>query len=267
MFSTRPVSWASLQTLRSHLNGRLVRFRRNDNAANSSLLRQVQNDVDFFEADLRYIFMIIPTVTDIPDDEYDELNQLSHNLLTALDGMVNQDFIKAFKAPKTGGPRTGAHDIIIGNPYPRLCSIITLLETSSSHFHLITGQDSLFVLIEGQTRVVAMDALAHMKEVLERLANGAREHKYPRLSQKPPTDLSAEKPSGAQDGVPRKHASLVVNTLFRDIRQRSCGKQHEIKLKVPGDWQTGPQKTVLDMFLSCCLDQEAWHRTRFGNFQ
>ncbi|KAL4967819.1 nucleoside phosphorylase domain-containing protein, partial [Aspergillus stella-maris] len=53
--------------------------------------------------------------------------------------------------------------------------------------------------------------------------------------------------------------------LFKSLQQRSCGKSHEIKLKVPEE-RSGSQEDPLDMFLSCCVDQTGWHQAQCGTF-
>lgn len=275
MLPIKPEGWTSLQTLRSHLAGRLVRFSRNPHTGGNRVSRPVQNGAAFFETDLRYIFTMIPSVGDVPHDEYDDVDHAAHDLMDALDGMVNQALLEPLETPRTEEPKDtqapSSNNIgALSNWYPRLGSLLTLVEVSTGQFELVIGQDSpLFVLPDGQAGNVAMDCLTRMKRPLERVSNGARKQHGPQLDQLLAADsLSlSEESSQSQHGAPRKPASVVVNALFNDIRQGNCGKLHEIKLKVPEEWQDGLLETPLDMFLSCCLDQGGWHQTKCGSFQ
>ncbi|KAJ5279985.1 hypothetical protein N7478_005357 [Penicillium angulare] len=158
MLPIRKIGWTSLQALRSHLAGKLIRFKRNENAVGGNPTRQVQNDAAFFEADLRYIFTMIPTVADVPYNEHkedSELNKILHDLLTALDGMVNRCVIDSFDAPRTEESKLQSHDTTLLNYYPQLYTMLTILEASAGQFNLTTGQGSpLFVLPEGQLGIL-----------------------------------------------------------------------------------------------------------------
>ncbi|KAL2824365.1 hypothetical protein BDW59DRAFT_147550 [Aspergillus cavernicola] len=270
MLPTASVSWNSLQTLRSRLSGRLAKFSRSDIAAGASLsLQKLQNDAAFFETDLRYIFTTIPMIVSVPDNAYDDFEQRVQELLAALNDIVNQDLIEALEALKrqtsdsfdnSSEQSTVSHDLAaLGQQYPRLSSLFTLLETSTAQFNLTTSQgSSLFILPQGQAADVALNCVAHIKRHLGNFLYDA---------QKQPSPLPLKQAAEPQDTAPRKYASVVVNTIFKELQQRNCGKSHEIKLKVSDDWQTGLHDVPLDMFLSCCLDQRGWHQAKCGSFQ
>jgi hypothetical protein len=282
MLSTTLPGLGNLQTLRSRLSGRLARINPSDGGVNGSLERSRQNEASFFEADLRHLFITLPTIVSIPDDTSDDFEQRAHELLSALNDIVNHDLIEALislerkaadKSPTVPKENTISHDLAsLSRSYPELSALLSLLDLSTAQFNLVTGQgSSLFILSQGVGDHAAVASVAGMKDILLRILYDSNKQSTSTLTAPLPSEdetaATLDQPSGSPDALPRRYASIIVNTLLNDFRERSCGSLHEIKLKVSDDWQTSPQDVPLDMFLSCCLDQLAWHQARCGSFQ
>ncbi|KAL4862728.1 hypothetical protein BDV12DRAFT_39084 [Aspergillus spectabilis] len=277
MLPTASPGWSCLQTLRSRLSGRLARFARSDDGSSTGFSQTLRNDAAFFEADLRYIFTTNPAIVTIPDDTDNEFERRAQELLAALNDVVNQDLVKTLgeqgreqPAALTGGllkAGVNLHDLAsLNERYPNLSSLLDLLETSTGHFNLATDEgSSLFVLPKGHAGDAVKGSVAQFKDILLQVLYSA-DIQPTSLPPPLPTEESPafEQGVGREDALSRRYASVIVNTMFQDLRQRSCGKPHEIKLKVSEDWQTSEHEVPLDMFLSCCLDQLRWHQTQCG---
>ncbi|KAJ0414789.1 hypothetical protein BJY00DRAFT_294461, partial [Aspergillus carlsbadensis] len=261
--SSHSGGWESLQALRSHLAGRMVGFKRNAYSVRRGLSPLGQNDATFFETDLRYIFTIIPTAEGISATDYEVLNRASHNLLSFLNKIVNERFTLCSEPLWTHGSKIESHNTTLGKCYPRLRAVVSYIEASNDQFNLIAGEGpSLFVLPEGPARNIALKYVAQVKNTLELSTNGTWKEEAPQSSQLRTTDLPTQDPLSDRHRTPPKHTSIVVNTLFRDIQERNCGRAHQVRLKVPKDWRPGPE-TTLNMLLSCCVDECCWRQTEF----
>jgi hypothetical protein len=282
MLPTTSPGLSNLQTLRSRLAGRLARITPSVDGASGSLGRSRQNEVSFFEADLRQLFIMLPTIVSIPDDTSDDFEERAHELLSALNDIVNHELIEALillerkaadKSLIARRESTISHDLTsLSRSYPELSDLLSLLESSTAQFNLATGQgSSLFILGQGVGNHAAVASVAAMKDILSRILYDSDNQSTPTLAVPLPTEDETagtlDQPSGSQDALPRRYASIIVSTLLNDFRERSCGSLHEIKLKVSDDWQSSPGDVPLDMFLSCCLDQLAWHQAKCGSFR
>ncbi|KAL4734587.1 hypothetical protein BDV11DRAFT_197964 [Aspergillus similis] len=280
MLPTVSPGWSSLQTVRSRLSGRLSRFSRSDDDACESSSQTLQNKIAFLETDLRHLFITIPSIATIPEENVHRFERCAQDLLSALNDIVNVDLVEALTALKTTARSTdglsdegaNSHDLVpLAEHYPDLSRLLSLLETSPGQFSLVTDQgSSLFVLPEGQDGDAVMTSVAEIKDLLSRVPEDA--NKQPTSLTLPlPTDddscTTLDQAAGHQHTAPRRYASSIVNALFEDIRQRNCGKLHEIKLKVSDEWQTSAREVPLDMFFSCCLDPMAWHEAKCGPIQ
>lgn len=275
MLPTVSPGWSSLQTVRSRLSGRLSRFSRSDNDACESSSQTLQNKIAFLETDLRHSFITISSITTIPEENVHRFERCAQDLLSALNDIVNVDLVEALTALKTTARSTdglsdegaNSHDLVpLAEHYPALSRLLSLLETSPGQFSLVTDQgSSLFVLPEGQDGDAVMTSVAEIKDLLSRVPEDA--NKQPTSLTLPlPTDddscTTLDQAAGHQQTAPRRYASSIVNAVFEDIRQRNCGKLHEIKLKVSDEWQTSAREVPLEMFFSCCLDPMAWHEAK-----
>ncbi|KAL4902905.1 hypothetical protein BDW74DRAFT_180204 [Aspergillus multicolor] len=269
MLTTKSAGWKSLQILQALLAGKLARFSRTGRSAERPP-QQLQNDVAFLDADLRYIFTIIPLIPDIPDHQTGNLDQKAHGLLSILDGIVDHDLIQDLQKRNTerlglveeepGPAKTDG--IEFGHLYPLLWSLLALVSTSDGQFNLVTGQGlSLFRVDDEEFLGIALNRVAQAKELLERLANSGQPQEGPQLKRPPPIDVIPKEPLSSR-GLYSRHASTWVSTLFQELRQRNCGRLHEIKLKVQDEWDT-----PLDLFLSCCLDENGWHQAKCGIYE
>ncbi|KAL3439907.1 hypothetical protein BJX65DRAFT_300814 [Aspergillus insuetus] len=283
MLPTTLLGLSNLQTLRSRLSGRLARIKPSDVGASGSLERRSrQNEASFFEADLRHLFITLPMIVSIPDDTSDDFEQRAHELLSALNDIVNHELIEALislernaadKSPIVPKENTISHDLAsLSRSYPELSALLSLLELTTAQFNLATGQgSSLFILSQGVGDHAAVASVAEMKDILSRILYDSNKQSTPTLTSPLPTENETagtlDQPSDSQDALPRRYASIIVNTLLNDFRKRGCGSLHEIKLKVSDNWQTSPRDVPLDMFLSCCFDQLAWHQAKCGSFQ
>ncbi|KAL2843465.1 hypothetical protein BJX68DRAFT_270196 [Aspergillus pseudodeflectus] len=273
MLPTELPGWQSLQALRSRLSGSLARFAKGDDGASGGHSQALQNQAAFFETDLRTLFTTIPMILTIPGECGDDFEGRAGELLVLLDRIVNHDLIAALKAlkekaaPKSSKDITDLHDIApLGEQYPNICSLLTVLGTSMAKFNLVTDQDvSLFIFPAGQAGDAALKCVAEMNQLLSQIiydANKQPTSLNPRLPTEDDTSAILDQPTGGYDPVQRRYASVILNTLLGNIRQRHCGKLHEMKLKVSDDWQTGTRDVPLELFLSCCLDQMGWHHAK-----
>ncbi|KAE8378190.1 hypothetical protein BDV26DRAFT_292537 [Aspergillus bertholletiae] len=280
MLPTVLPGWSSLQTLRSRLSGRLARFSRSDDSASESSSQTLQNKRAFFETDLRYLFITVSMVATIPNYDVHRFERCAQDLLSALNDIVNVDLVEALTALKTAARSTdgfaeeGAnlHDLVpLAERYPDLSRLLSLLEASPAHFSLATDQgSSLFILPAGQAGDAVMTSLAEIKDLVSRVLYDANKQPTSLTPPLPTDDDSCTmlgQAAGHQLTAPHRYASSIVNSLFKDIRQRNCGKPHEIKLKVSDEWQTSAREVPLDMFFSCCLDPMAWHEAKCGPIQ
>ncbi|KAL4807925.1 hypothetical protein BDV18DRAFT_168144 [Aspergillus unguis] len=252
-------AWASLRAFQSRLVGRLVRFASGGKSDRASLLsQQRQNTAAFLEADLRYILTVIPMVLDVPGSDLDTINETAHKFLTSLDAVVNDGLFDPVGEGRRG-ISTATNDIADLSLYPRLGHMLTFVDTSCSRFNLVTGQErTLFWLPDGQKIDDLTNCIAQMKQLLDRLVmNSGKETSQ--LNEPP-------EQSNPQATVHERYASAVVDRIFAETRHGPCGRRHEIKLKVPDALQTDKWQTPLDMFLSCCLDENGWHQARCGHF-
>ncbi|KAL2808195.1 hypothetical protein BJX63DRAFT_424829 [Aspergillus granulosus] len=275
--------WNSLLTLQSRLSNRLAKVTSSDWSLSNSPSQKRQNDTAFLEADLRYIFTTIPVILGPSFGSYDDIERHARQLLEVLNQIVNPALIETSRLLKQASEVTlglahqnaDPHDVAaLGKQYPKLGSLLTFLETSDTKFHFTIGQDSsLFSLPEGALGDATVKCVAQVKEALGTIAYEAKTQPRPSRSSLP-TDESAisssvapENPTGQEDTVPRKYASVVINSIFKELRHRNCGKSHEIKLRVSDDWQTSARDVPLDMFLSCCMDRGGWHQVKCGSFE
>ncbi|KAL2835584.1 hypothetical protein BJY01DRAFT_259136 [Aspergillus pseudoustus] len=280
MAPTVSPGWSALQTLRSRLSGRLERFGRSDGSTSGGRSQTAQNEAAFFEADLRYLFTTMPMVSTIPYGLEDSFERRAQDLMLVLDAIVNHDLVAALEALKTATPPNPKpseevavlHDLAaLGEQYPDIVSLLIVLETSTAKFNLATDRESsLFILPEGQDGQATMRCVTEVKELLSQALYDTNQQA---ISVTPPfpteDDLSGTlgQPEGFQDPVPRRYASIILKNLFDHVKQKNCGKLHEMKLRVSNDWQTETRDVPLDMFLSCCLDEVRWHHAQCGPVQ
>ncbi|EAU29574.1 predicted protein [Aspergillus terreus NIH2624] len=158
---------------------------------------------------------------------------------------------------------------ILGDKYPRLASLIGVLDTSTDQVNLTTGSGSLlFDLPQGQAGSLAMERITKFKAFLERVmvitqnSRGLWDITQPRM------ELSEKVSTQDQSCVHAKRASIVVNAIFNEFGQLSCRESHELKLRVSDEWQTGLCATAtLDIFVSSCPDRSIWQQAKCGTFQ
>ncbi|KAJ0419565.1 hypothetical protein BJY00DRAFT_324312 [Aspergillus carlsbadensis] len=273
MLSTELPGWRSLQTLRSRLSGRLARFAKGDEGASGGCSQAHQNQAAFFETDLRNIFTTLPMLLTIPGEFGDSFERQAEELLGLLNKIVNHDLVAALEAlkekevPKLSNNVTKLHDLApLALRYPKIGSLLAVLETSTIKFNLVTDQGaSLFVLPDGQAGDAATKCVAELKGLLSQIlyeANRQPGSPGPELATKDNSSAALDQPAGGHGPVPPRYASVMLNTLLGNIRQRSCGKLHEMKLRVSDDWQIGTREVPLELFLSCCLDQMGWHHAK-----
>ncbi|KAL2785413.1 hypothetical protein BJX66DRAFT_329312 [Aspergillus keveii] len=263
MLPTKLPGWRSLQTLQSRLFGRLARFAKGDDGASGSRSQASQNQAAFFETDLRTLFTTIPMVLAIPAQE----------LLVLLNKIVNHDLVAALDdlkekaAPNSSRDVTDLHDLApLSEQYPNISSLLAVLKASTAKFNLVNDQEvSLFILPAGQAGHAALKCVAEMNQVLSQIIYDANKQPTsldPQLPTEGESSAILDRPAEGHDSVPRRYASVILNTLLGNIRQRHCGKLHEMKLKVSDDWQAGTREVPLELFLSCCLDQKGWHHAK-----
>ncbi|KAJ5608344.1 hypothetical protein N7537_004963 [Penicillium hordei] len=259
MLLTGSLGWIGIQAVKSRLIGRLARFTRNTQP--DSRPQKLQNDAAFFEADLRYILTATPVGADFSEHDYADMDQMAQDLLASLNDMVNGDLIGPL-----GATWIGPHDIsLLRVKYPRLTSLIAFLDMSMDEFNLTTGSGSvLFILPQGQAGSLAMERITNLKAFLQRFAANTQKSQGLQIISPPQTELSEKVYTQGQPGVHVKRASIVVNAIFKEFRQLSCGEAHEIKLRVSDEWQTGPFDTILDIFVSCCPDGSIWQQAKCG---
>lgn len=278
MLPTESLGWNGLQALKSRLSGRLVRFTRN--RVPHSRPYKLQNDAAFFEVDLRHIFTITPTIFDIPEDDYDYMDEVAQKLLVSLNEMVNGDLIerleglnsqesKSSENVSSKCSRTAPYDImVLGDTYPRLSALFGFLENSTDQFNLAMGPGScLFRLSQGQAGTIAMENVTKWRLFLEQIATRKQKSlAFQPISPHGAELLSTESTQNQLD-FRQKRASIVVHAMFKEFRQYNCGKTHEIKLRVSDEWQTGSHQAALDMFVSCCPDDSVWQEAKCGSFR
>lgn len=274
MLPTKSIGWNALQALKSRLSGRLARFKRNN--AHDVRPDKSQNDAAFFETDLRYIFTAPYTINDFAQDEYYEVDQKALDLLASLDDMVDRGLVEPRGRSNSEGPseppdhhETIPHDIsMISNNFPRLGALIDFLDTSLEQFNLAQGPGSvLFILPQGDAGSLAIRRLSELKKILELSAAGAQN---PQSSQFPAfkrCETLVEEKIHTKSTMRQKNASVIIDAMFKQFRQGNCGEVHEIKLRVPDEWQAGNHQSVLDMFVSSGPSGTLWQETQCGPFQ
>lgn len=275
MLPTESIGWNVLQALKSRLSGRLARFKRDisyDGRPNKS-----QNDAAFFETDLRYIFMTTYAISGFAQNEYDGMDQKALDLLASLDSMVNRGLIEPLGQPNNSlgssephsHHETSPHDIaIIASNFPRLGALMDFLDTSSEQFNLAQGPGpALFALPQGDAGSLAIQRLSEWKKILERFATDAHNSQHSQFSTLKRGETSANGKTRTRSTMQQKNAGVVIDAIFRDFSLRNCGEVHEIKLKVPDEWQTDNRQSVLDIFVSSCPSGTHWQETQCGPFQ
>ncbi|ODH20252.1 hypothetical protein ACO22_05932 [Paracoccidioides brasiliensis] len=267
MLPTQSLGWNGLQALKSRLTGRLLSLPRG--APVGSRPSKWENDAAFLEADLRYIFKTTPVGVDFSEQDYHDMDRIAQDLLASLNDMVNSTLIESVgKTSKSSD--TGLHDItILGDKYPKLSGLICFLNASSDKCNLTTGSGPLlFMLPQGRAGTIALGRVAEWKAYLERLMASTQKSLGPQ-----PICLSQEEfmtgvaAAQNQSDMYQKRASIVINAIFNEFRQRSCGETHEIKLKVSEEWQTGSDGPALDMFISRCMERGVWQQAKCGSFK
>lgn len=274
MLPTESAGWNALQAFKSRLPGRLARFKRG--ISDDSRPDKSQNDAAFFETDLRYIFTTAYATNDLSEYEYYEMHQKALNLLTSLESMVNKDLIEPWRKPNSldsiepfGGHETSLHGIAIsGITFPHLSALISFIDASSDQFNLINGPGiTLFTLPHGEPGRLAIERLSDWKKVLVRLTINTRYSQNSRFFAFNQDEASPEVEIGTKSNQRQENASAVIDAMLREFRQSSCKEVHEIKLKVPDEWQSGECQSALDMFVSSGPGGDLWQETQYGPFQ
>lgn len=278
---TESRAWNCLEAVRSRLSSRLAGFTRVRTVDGRRRPQKRDNDAAFFETDLRDVFERSPVVAYLSPVDYTDIDSKATELLKSLDELVNDDFIDMEDEqelegcePESNGGVPVPHDAaMMGDDYPRLRALIIFLEDAEGMLNLATGPGSpIFVLPPGPVGILALDRVAKWKELLERLVADSRRSNGVQFSFQQ-TQLSAGW-TETQPSVLEKRVSVVVGAMFKEFRRLNCangGRTHEIKLKVPGDLYTGPLRSGLDMFVSCCRDKEnemiEWQEAECDTFE
>ncbi|KAJ5613935.1 hypothetical protein N7528_007589 [Penicillium herquei] len=264
MLSTESLSWRSIQVVKSHLAGRLARFTRSTTPETRPQKRQ--NDVAFFEADLRFVLTATPMLVDFSEHEFSDMDRMTRDLLTSLNDMVNEDVISPGALE---GTQISPHDMsLLSDKYPRLTSLIAFLDKSTGNFNLTTGTGSfLFILPPGRIGSLAIEQINEFKAFLERLTAKLEKSQDIQMNPQLQKKSSEKVPPHSEHDMHRKRASLMINALFEEFRELGCREMHEVKLRVSHDWQTGNCDNTLDIFLSSCPDPGNWQQAKCGTFQ
>ncbi|KAL8294203.1 hypothetical protein RB597_008037 [Gaeumannomyces tritici] len=273
---TKFLAWDCLEVVRSCLSSRLANLRRVQTA------QKPDNGAAFFEADLRFVFTIIPPVARPSLADHAEVESKATALLESLDTLVNGQFIdmedeqepEGWEPESSGDVPAPYNAEMLRDKYQRLYALIIFLEGAEGMLNLATGPGSpIFTLPTGAVWSSALDRIAEWKALLERLTADSRSSCSIELPSVQQPQMSAER-TETQSGVLEKRASVVIGAMLKEFRRLNCsdGKwAHEIKLKVPGDLYTGPLRPVLDMFVSCCHlgdDKEMqWQEAECGTFE
>jgi hypothetical protein len=274
MIPTSSIGWNALQALKSRLSGRLARFKRND--ADDGRPHKSQNDVAFFETDLRYIFTTTYTISDFAHDEYYEMDQRALDLMASLDSMVNSSLVDAQGRPNNQGPgvptdhhEPSPHDIaMISSKFPRLGALMGFLGTSLEQFNLAQGPGpALFILPQGDAGTLAIRRLSEWRKFVELSAMSAQNLQGSQFQAFKQSETSVEDKMHTKPIMRQKTASVIIDAIFKEFRQGNGGEVHEIKLRVPDEWQANNRQSVLDMFGSSGPSGSLWQETQCGPFQ
>lgn len=269
MLPTESEGWNALHALKSLLSGRLARFKRH--TLDDSRPHKSQNDAAFLETDLRYILTVPYPVIDLSESEFYDMHHKTMDLLTSLNRMVSQHLIEPRRKPASqqsivpvGYNKTNLHDIdILRNEFPRLGALLSLPGTSLEQVDLINGPGiTLFMLPQGEPRRLVIEKIHDWKNLLVRfiaLAQNPRSYRIPAVSRSGP---SPEVEIDTKTNRRQNNTSAIIDAILRDFKQHSCKEVHEIKFKVPDEWQTGERQSGLDMFVSSGPDGDLWKETQ-----
>jgi len=249
-----------LKTLKSRLIGRLARLT-TDNADDERPCK-IQNDAEFLEFDLRYIFETLPTVISLSEENCHILDEKAQNLLALLSDAVNESIIEPPEVP-FGPPKATYHqhpyhlsyDVeMLNRVYPRLGALVRFLDATSEKINLASGSGfPLFTVPHGEAGSRMMSGVTEWKAFLRTL----------------PIDTYSltTKARNNQPDMPPKCASAVVNAIFKKFQQLKCEAAHEIRLRLSQDLFISSGQPFLDMFISCCPSSDALQEVRCGPFQ
>lgn len=266
------LGWNGLQTLKSCLLGRLVGFAPDRRPGHRPC--KIENDAAFFEDDLCYILNAKLVVVPLSEKDYKDMDNMALSLLESLNDIVNGDLIELQEIgnsresdpPEHSSPKP--RDVTSLTKYRRLSTMFCFLQARpEARFNLATGPGpSLFTLPPYGYGKVAMGRAKKWRAFLDRLAADAEISLGLQFISLQAIGLSAEELADDEADVLERRAGVVVDAMFKEFRQLSCASVniHEIKLRLSGLY-TGPPKAVLDMFMSCCLN-ETWHEAQCGSF-
>ncbi|GAB1315549.1 hypothetical protein MFIFM68171_05759 [Madurella fahalii] len=149
-----------------------------------------------------------------------------------------------------------------------LNSLLCFLDSNdkTSKFTLITNPSTaLFKLPSDEIEVATRNHLKRWKEISEQLS---ADLDFPRNVPQQPQQPIGLAPEGKKLDEIDKRASLVVSKMFDQFRQLDCARQrkstHELRLRVSEELYTGPPKSSLDIFVSCCPNSALfWHEAQY----
>jgi hypothetical protein len=279
MLASESLEWNWLQAIRSRLVGRLAWFTKK--RAWDDRPDRLENDAALFETDLRYILKPTQLPMELSEDDFGGFVEMTENLLTSLNEMVNEGLINAsgelsrqeYESPEAvyfhNDPNRPSHEIeMLGDRHENLGALLRFLDTSTGKFNLASGPNlSLFILPRWAARAQVISRVTEWKLFTERLAADALLRQgFQTAPQSSTSSLVTEPPEDEADMLQRQ-ASIVVNAIFRQFQMLKCRKLHEIKLQVSEEVYTRQRQSALDMFMSCCLHEDQWHQAQCESFR
>lgn len=278
MLASESLAWNWLQAIRSRLLGRLAWFTRK--RARDDRPNRLENDAALIETDLRYILKPTQLPMELSKEDFDEFVEMTENLLTSLNEMVNEDLINSsgelscqgYESPEAVGFHNDldrrSHEIeMLGDRYENLGALLRFLDISTGKFNLASGPNpSLFILPHRAARARVINHVTEWILFSERFVADTLVREGFRTAQSSAAALVTEPPEDEADML-WGQTSPVVGAIFRQFQMMKCGKLHEIKLQVSEEVYPSQHNSALDMFISCCLHEDQWHEAQCESFQ
>ncbi|KAH0499574.1 hypothetical protein TgHK011_006756 [Trichoderma gracile] len=269
MLPTESLSWIGFQALKVRLAGRLASFTHRKTTANRPT--RVQNDADLLDCDLRDILKTTTPDVDLSVADFEDLDRKAHDLLSALDRMVNEDYTRDLTDHDEEDYRDDPHDIgKIGRVYPNLAALMLFLDGSNSRqFNLASDpSSSLFIPAHGEIMTQALNHVAAWRTLLQKLAGRTdRSQGWHGIAQRQ-TSMETTKPQLSRPPVTQNPVGAVMDAIFKEFEKGNCGMMHEVKLRVLDEVHTaGSHWPKIEMLISCCQSECDWQEAICDSIQ